>query len=157
VIPLVPHHRVAIQFNGTAADAFHHLRSLLQGSGPLDGILGAASSNTHRITGRVEDETFKLAVQPPRLWRIPYLPVLMGHVEGSSVVITARPPIYELLFLPLWAAFVLFDGGPLWFGLGAPLAYHCIGWCVFSAETKRIISVLNGALETEARASNFLS
>jgi len=151
VIPFVPYHRVALEINGPASDALRRVGELLKGAEPLDGFLGAGSSNTHRVTGRVDAQAFKLTVQPPRLWRIPYLPVLTGRVQSGVLLVTARPQVYELIFLPAWCAFVLFDGGPLWFALGIPVVYHCVGWGVFSSETRRMIALIAAALLAEPR------
>jgi hypothetical protein len=151
VTPFVPYHRVALEINGPATEALRRIGELLKGAGPLDGLLGAGSSNANRVTGRVDTHAFKLVVQPPRLWRIPYLPVLTGRVDNGVLLVTARPQVYELIFLPAWCAFVLFDGGPLWFGLGIPVLYHCIGWGVFSSETRRMIALIGAALLAEAR------
>ena len=118
---------------------------VLQSSGELDRLIGARASNVHRVTGHVEEHRFKLVVQPPRFWRIPYLPVLVGTLHGNRVHVTARPQIYELVFLALWCALVWFEGGPAWFAFGVPAIYHLVGWGVFTSETDRVMRVLGAA------------
>ena len=102
-----------------------------KGSGEFDHLIAHALVLI-RVTGHVEDHQFKLVVQPPRFWRIPYLPVLVGTLHDSRVHVTARPQIYELrAFLPLWCALVLFWVVRAWFALGFPAVYHLVGWGAF--------------------------
>lgn len=149
--PLVPYRTSEVTAPGAPEGVLACIRDLLKDSGELDRLLGAGESNPHRLTGHVEGHRFKLVVQPPRFWRIPYLPVLVGSLKAGSMRITARPQVYELVFLSAWCAVVLASGGPLWFGLGAPAVYHLIGWATFVVETDRVIELVIASCSASRR------
>jgi hypothetical protein len=149
--PLVPYRTQEVTIPGAPEGALACITDLLKDSRELDRLFGAGESNPHRLSGHVDGHRFKLVVQPPRFWRIPYLPVVVGSLEGARMRITARPQVYELVFLPAWCAIVLAEGGPLWFALGVPAVYHLVGWGAFVSETDRVMELLKASCSASGR------
>jgi hypothetical protein len=106
----------------------------------------------------VAGDHVRLMVLPTPWHRTPYLPVGTGVLvkDGSETVLnmTFRPQLMELTFLVAWSAFVLGSGGPMWFGLGIPFAYHVFG-CLngFIPEVTRVADLLESTLKRPGHLS----
>jgi hypothetical protein len=146
----IPYRRVDIRSNGSALGVKAAVSRLFDG--PPDWWVIFPKDGGFRLRGEIENDRMHLVVLPKPWHRIGYVPVATGRLttSGSETQLTLvfRPRLLELAFLVGWSVVVFVEGGPLWFALGAPLAYHFISYFVgFSPEVDRVTALLERAMD----------
>jgi hypothetical protein len=139
---LIPYRREELPIDAAAGAAgASTLDALLQRRDLFDDD-GSGGDSRHRVTGQSEGNSFKLVVHPPPWHRIPYLPVICGVVEGDRMVVTARPPLPEVIGLAALFVLLVATRAPAWFMLGAFASYHVAGCGAFAPLADRVLVAL---------------